>query len=117
MKNPVRTGTMIALAAASLFTAACSKKADDSSSKPSASEAKPASTDTKASASADKPATPDEKTAKVHCQGVNDCKGKSGCKTAANACAGQNGCKGKGYVDVTSEDECKAKGGTVMAKM
>lgn len=95
MKNPVRTGTMIALAAASLFTAACSsKKADSRSSAPAASE----------------------QTAKVHCQGVNDCKGRSGCKTAANACAGQNGCKGKGFVDVTS-DECKAKGGTVMAKM
>lgn len=94
MKNPVRTGTMIALAAASLFTAACSKKGDDSSTK-----AAPAA----------------EKTAKVHCQGVNDCKGKSGCQTAENACAGQNGCKGKGFVEVASEDECKTKGGTVMA--
>lgn len=95
MKNPVRTGTMIALAAASLFTAACSKKSDDSS----------------------KPAPVVEKAAKVHCQGANACKGKGGCKTAANACAGQNGCKGKGYVDVASDEECKAMGGTVMAKM
>ena len=103
MKNPIRTGTMIALTAASLFAAACTKKTDDgTSSKPATTEAKPAA---------------DEKTAKVHCEGLNDCKGKSGCKTAANACAGQNGCKGKGYVDVASADECKAKGGTVMAKM
>lgn len=99
MKNPVRTGTMIALAAASLFTAAC-KQSDDARSN------KPAMT-----------APGGEKTAKVPCQGVNDCKGQSGCKTAANACAGQNGCKGKGYVEVASEDECRAKGGTVMAKM
>jgi hypothetical protein len=102
MKNPVRTGTMIALTAASLFASACGK-ADNRSSKPEASEAKPSA--------------PDEKTAKLHCQGANDCKGQSGCKTAANACAGQNGCKGKGYIDVASEDECKAKGGTVMATM
>ena len=47
---------------------------------------------------------------KVHCQGVNACKGKSGCHTATNACAGQNGCKGKGWVEMT-EKECKAKGG------
>ncbi len=33
---------------------------------------------------------------KVHCQGVNACKGKSACKTAANDCAGMNACKGKG---------------------
>jgi hypothetical protein len=47
---------------------------------------------------------------KVHCQGVNACKGKSGCHSASNACAGQNGCKGKGWVEMT-EKECKAKGG------
>jgi hypothetical protein len=95
MRNPVRTGAMIAFAAASLFAASCSKKSDDSS-------------ETKA-------APVVEKTAKVHCQGINDCKGKGSCKSTANACAGQNGCKGKGYVDVTSDD-CTAKGGTV-AKM
>jgi hypothetical protein len=116
MKNPVRTGTMIALAAASLFSAACSKKTHDAgSNKPMSTETKPASNDPKTPA--DKPMTGDEKTAKVHCQGINDCKGKSGCKSAANACAGQNGCKGKGYVDVASEAECETKGGSVTAKM
>jgi hypothetical protein len=50
---------------------------------------------------------------KVHCQGVNACKGKGGCKSADNACKGQNGCKGKGMMDM-SEKACKAKGGTVM---
>ena len=49
---------------------------------------------------------------KVHCQGVNACKGKGGCKSADNACKGQNGCKGKGMTD-TTEKACKAKGGTV----
>ena len=49
---------------------------------------------------------------KVHCQGVNACKGKGGCKSAENSCKGQNGCKGKGFVDM-SEKACKDKGGTV----
>ena len=33
--------------------------------------------------------------AKVHCQGVNSCKGKSACSTATSGCAGQNSCKGR----------------------
>ena len=50
--------------------------------------------------------------AKVHCQGVNSCKGKGSCHGAANSCAGQNGCKGMGWVEMSAKD-CKAKGGTV----
>ena len=50
--------------------------------------------------------------AKIHCQGVNGCKGKSACSTATSGCAGQNGCKGKGWIEMT-EKECKAKGGKV----
>jgi hypothetical protein len=49
---------------------------------------------------------------KVHCAGVNACKGQGGCKSADNACKGQNGCKGKGWMEM-SEKKCKAKGGTV----
>jgi hypothetical protein len=48
----------------------------------------------------------------VHCQGVNACKGKGGCKSADNSCKGHNGCKGKGFVEM-SEKDCTAKGGTV----
>jgi hypothetical protein len=49
--------------------------------------------------------------AKVNCAGVNSCKGKSDCHTAANQCAGQNGCKGQGWLSL-SADECKkAMGG------
>jgi hypothetical protein len=51
--------------------------------------------------------------AKVHCQGVNSCKGKSACSTASNGCSGQNSCKGKGWIEL-SEKDCKAKGGTVV---
>jgi hypothetical protein len=30
------------------------------------------------------------------CKGMNECKGKGGCRTDANDCAGKNECKGKG---------------------
>lgn len=45
--------------------------------------------------------------AKVHCQGVNACKGQSACKTASNECKGQNSCKGQGFVEMTQK-ECTA---------
>jgi hypothetical protein len=44
--------------------------------------------------------------AKIHCTGVNGCKGQSACKSATNACKGQNSCKGKGFLEMT-QDECK----------
>jgi hypothetical protein len=49
--------------------------------------------------------------AKVKCEGVNSCKGKSACATAKNSCAGQNACKGQGYVEMTKAecDAAKAK--------
>ncbi len=50
--------------------------------------------------------------AKVHCYGVNACKGETSCKTAGNACKGQNSCKGTGWLPM-SQAECDAKGGTV----
>jgi hypothetical protein len=95
MKNPVRTGTMIALAAASLFAAACSKTPDTKSTMPASGE----------------------KMAGVHCMGVNSCKGQGSCKTAQNACKGQNSCKGAGYVDAASAEECTTKGGNVAPSM
>lgn len=49
---------------------------------------------------------------KVHCFGVNSCKGKSECKTNTNACKGMNSCKGKGML-TTSEKTCKEKGGDI----
>jgi len=45
--------------------------------------------------------------AKVHCDGVNSCKGQSACQTANNACKGQNSCKGKGWMYL-SKAECDA---------
>lgn len=95
MNNPIRTGTMIALTAASLFASACSKKDDTNSTS----------------------AQPAEKTAAmVHCEGINDCKGHGSCKSARNACAGQNACKGKSFMKTATDEECKTKGGTVVAE-
>jgi uncharacterized membrane protein len=45
--------------------------------------------------------------AKIKCEGVNSCKGKSDCKTAHNACQGKNNCKGMGYLNLT-QAECDA---------
>lgn len=44
---------------------------------------------------------------KIHCSGVNSCKGQSACASANNACKGQNSCKGQGFLELTKE-ECKA---------
>jgi hypothetical protein len=88
----LKNGTLIAIAAGMLFAAGCSKDKSDS----------------KASSGGD------DKTAKVHCKGINDCKAKGACKTADNACGGQNACKGKGFIDVT-EQECKDKNGSIIA--
>lgn len=93
MKNPVRAGTMIAITAAGLFAAACGSKSADS---------QPTT-----------PAATGEKTAAVHCLGINACKGQASCKTEKNACKGQNACKGMGFVETASADECTTKGGTV----
>ena len=51
--------------------------------------------------------------AKVKCEGVNECKGKGACNGAGHDCAGKNGCKGKGWMEMSSAEDCKAKGGTV----
>lgn len=50
--------------------------------------------------------------AKVHCYGVNKCKGHNDCKTATNACKGHASCKGHGFVAV-SEKACDHLGGKV----
>jgi len=45
--------------------------------------------------------------ARIHCDGVNACKGQTACQTAANACKGTNSCKGKGWLFL-SKEECDA---------
>lgn len=54
--------------------------------------------------------------AKIHCYGVNSCKGTSDCKTAKNDCRGQNDCKGQGFKEMSAK-QCKAAGGSLSATM
>jgi uncharacterized membrane protein len=51
---------------------------------------------------------------KVHCFGVNGCKGKSDCHTPKNACKGMNACKAQGWLNVESEKACTDAGGKVL---
>ena len=53
-------------------------------------------------------------TGKVHCLGVNSCKGKSDCMTPKNTCAGMNACKGQGWVFKDIEKACLDEGGKVI---
>ena len=39
---------------------------------------------------------------KVHCYGINSCKGNSDCKTTVNSCKGLNACKGQGFKGLTA---------------
>jgi hypothetical protein len=50
--------------------------------------------------------------AKIHCSGVNSCKGKSECSSGKSSCKGQNSCKGQGWLPM-DEKTCKGKGGVV----
>ena len=50
--------------------------------------------------------------AKVHCFGVNKCKGHNDCKSAGNACKGKASCKGHGFVSM-SKHACEEIGGSV----
>lgn len=47
---------------------------------------------------------------KVHCYGVNSCKGESACNTSQNSCKGMNSCKGKGFLEMTKAECMKKKG-------
>jgi uncharacterized membrane protein len=46
---------------------------------------------------------------KVHCEGVNGCKGQTDCAGAGHDCSGKNACKGKGWKSMTAEECAKAK--------
>ena len=52
---------------------------------------------------------------KVRCSGINECKGKGGCKSATSSCKGMNECKGKGVIESSAKD-CTAKKGTVVTE-
>jgi hypothetical protein len=55
------------------------------------------------------------KAGKVHCFGINSCKGKSECAVEGKSgCNGKNDCKGQGYISVSTAKKCAAKKGTVL---
>lgn len=112
MKN-LKTGALIAFAAGGLFAAAC-KKEDKPAGNTQPAVQEPAKPEANA-APAEKPADTAEKTSKVDCGGVNECKGQGTCKTEKHGCGGQNECKGQGVLTM-SEEDCKAKGGTITAR-
>jgi len=85
MLNHIKSGVVIASAAAALFAVG-------------------AGVATQAQAAED---------GTVKCAGINTCKGTSDCKTAKSECKGHNSCKGQGWVTKTAA-ECKAAGGTVL---
>lgn len=49
---------------------------------------------------------------KVHCYGVNSCKGSADCKTAQHSCKGMNSCKGHGFKGMSAK-ACLDKGGVI----
>lgn len=80
-----RTGTVLALAAATMFASGVMVAP--------------------IAAAADAPT--------VKCTGANSCKGSSECKTAKSSCKGQNTCKGQGWTNAASEKACTDAGGKV----
>jgi hypothetical protein len=84
MKDKIRNGSALAVAAVSLALAGV--------------------------ATATMAATP----GKVQCIGANSCKGQSDCHSPKNACKGMNACKGKGWAYVESVEACKAAGGRTL---
>ena len=73
------------------------------------------SAQTDPAAPATKKAAPAKKSAeKVHCFGINSCKGKSECAVdGKSSCHGQNACKGQGWISL-SRKTCAKKKGTVV---
>jgi len=57
------------------------------------------------------------KAEKVHCFGINSCKGKSECAVEGKSgCAGKNSCKGEGWITLASAKKCVAKKGSVVGE-
>ena len=48
---------------------------------------------------------------KVHCYGVNKCKGTGACGGKGHSCAGENACKGQGFLEIDEKTCLKIQGG------
>lgn len=59
----------------------------------------------------------DEPTAeKVHCYGINNCKGTGDCSGKGHQCAGHNACAGQGHINLTKDLCLRIKGGHLTPK-
>ena len=85
MKMNSKSGTTLAIAAATLFIAGAAVH------------------------------TTDAQAADGKCMAVNACKGQSACKTSSSACKGLNACKGQGFSMASNAKSCEAKGGKFSA--
>lgn len=48
---------------------------------------------------------------KVHCYGINKCKGTGDCSGKGHQCAGHNSCEGKGHINLPKDICLRIKGG------
>lgn len=48
---------------------------------------------------------------KVHCYGLNKCKGTGDCGGKGHTCAGMNACQGEGFIDLSEGDCLRIQGG------
>jgi uncharacterized membrane protein len=60
-------------------------------------------------------AAADAEPEKVHCYGVNQCKGTGDCSGKGHKCAGQNGCAGQGHINLPKDVCLRIKGGHLTA--
>ena len=53
---------------------------------------------------------------KVHCYGINKCKGTGDCSGKGHQCAGHNKCAGKGHINLPKDVCLRIKGGHLQPK-
>lgn len=54
--------------------------------------------------------------AKVHCYGINKCKGTGDCGGKGHSCAGQNACAGQGHINLEKDVCLRIKNGHLEPK-
>lgn len=112
----ISRGTVLATAAAAIFTAGCSnqqEQADKAVSQTTDQMQHEGTGMMKGMKSQARESASEATEVKVACFGINACKGQSECATPNNACKGLNSCKGQGYLYVSLK-ECEAQGGRVI---
>jgi uncharacterized membrane protein len=60
-------------------------------------------------------AKPDKAGEKVHCYGVNKCKGMGDCGGQGNSCKGTNACSRQGFIEIDKDTCLRLDGGSLTA--